>query len=177
MYPLLSWSFAHRIYLLVTHLLFSGTPDEEVNFSEAIREIFQSTRRRELPEIIQSFKFDVNNIEDGKLTAFDILVAALQQFMAENDGVVPVNGTIPDLTSTTELFLQLQEVYQLKASSDRALMRGIVNNISKSAREVNSTVELPDVTDELIDRFCKNIYNLTVLSTNTISEEGGKEIG
>ena len=123
-----------------------------------------------MPEVVESFKLDVNNISGGKITDFELLVAALQQFIAMN-GVGPLNGTIPDLTSTTELFLQIQEVYQRRAVIDRARMKGIVENICTSLRGTNPSVELPDISDELIDRFCKNIYNLIRLSTNTISEE------
>ena len=35
---------------------------------------------------------------------------------------LPVSGVVPDMTSTTEYFLELQKIYVKKAEEDKALM-------------------------------------------------------
>jgi amyloid beta precursor protein binding protein 1 len=98
-------------------------------------------------------------------------VAALYQFIQNNNGQVPLHGAIPDLTSTTDLYLQLQLVYQQKAKEDRASMRNIIDRMTSSLLSNNPNLHVPQIDDELLDLFCKNIYNLKILSTNLLSEE------
>ena len=146
-------------------LINSTDPREEINFGEAIQTIFQSLRTKQLPQVIIS-----NSPLDftKPLSTFKVLIAALQTFLSETGGIPPLNGTIPDMTSTTEIFIKLQEIYQLQAANDRLRMRELVTSIQKVAV---GPFTFPLITDDLIDRFCKNIYNLQTLSTNTIADE------
>ena len=145
------------------HLI--GTEDEEMNFTEAANEIFQTFRRRDLPE----FVFEERNLSAMKLTAFSVLVEALRIFHAESGGSVPLNGTIPDLTSTTALFVKIQNVYQQRATKDRSRIREILQSLETMTTD--NPYPFPTISDELIDIFCKNVYNLRLLSTTTISSE------
>lgn len=43
---------------------------------------------------------------------------ALDLFLAQNANQLPLSGTIPDLTATTEQYVLLQQAYQAKARAD-----------------------------------------------------------
>ena len=147
-------------------LINSGKLQEELNFTESSREIFQALRTRNLPEAVETYgAIDFS----APLTLFKVLVAALQVFMARS-GHPPLAGMVPDMLASTEQFIKLQEVYMKKATEDRLAMREIVDDILKSASS-NGSHSIPLIDDDLIDRFCKNCYNLQVVSTRSIEEE------
>ena len=52
------------------------------------------------------------------LSTFSFLVRALDLFLAQNANQLPLSGTIPDLTATTEQYVLLQQAYQAKAKAD-----------------------------------------------------------
>ena len=62
-------------------------------------------------------------------TSFDVLLVALKRFMRENAGSPPLNGSIPDMTASTNYYIQLQNIYKTKAQEDEEKMRKIVRKI------------------------------------------------
>ena len=125
-------------------------------------------RSREIPDLV----LELCVLDSSQpISSFRLLVAALYQFIQNNNGQVPLHGAIPDLTSTTDLYLQLQLVYQQKAKEDRASMRSILDGMTSSLLSNNPNLHVPQIDDEILDLFCKNIYNLKILSTNLLSEE------
>jgi hypothetical protein len=42
---------------------------------------------------------------------FWILARGLKEFCAQNGGLLPLPGTLPDMTATTEKFVQLQKCF------------------------------------------------------------------
>lgn len=62
-------------------------------------------------------------------SCFRFLINALRIFMSQNEGRVPLEGRVPDLTCLTEYYVQLQEAYQTQAASDRATMKGILSQL------------------------------------------------
>ena len=75
---------------------------------------------------------------------------ALKDFYA-SEKRLPVSGIVPDMVSTTELFLELQKVYVTQANKDREAIANLVTDILKNRTLPPETVS----QDELI-LFCKN---------------------
>lgn len=70
---------------------------------------------------------------------------------------LPLEGSIPDMTSTTDLYLQLQRLYRDKAEADVAALAGHVRTILASlGRDKES------ISTEAIRHFAKNARNLQV---------------
>ena len=62
------------------------------------------------------------------------LVRALAIFADRHDGCLPHNGQLPDLTCTTDMYVQLQKVYQLKALHDLNEFKSILSDLLKVRR-------------------------------------------
>merc|ERR1719223_2720813 len=76
-------------------------------------------------------KLEKSGVDSVK--AFDVLLLALKQFMNESEGGhPPLNGSIPDMTSSTQAYIQLQEMYKTKAEDDKNTMKKLVSDLVKS---------------------------------------------
>lgn len=60
--------------------------------------------------------------------SFWVYCSALKQFH-DKEGRLPLNGTIPDMTSTPEYFIALQHVYRNKALADVDTMKLIITDV------------------------------------------------
>jgi amyloid beta precursor protein binding protein 1 len=108
------------------------------------------------------------------MTSFDIMVIALKRFMDENKGFPPLNGSIPDMTASTNDYINLQNIYKTKAQQDEDKMRNIIQNIRNERNDMDASSlppPLPVVTDEELSIFCKNVYNLRHMSTRSYTSE------
>ena len=124
---------------------------KEVNFAEAAEQAWCLYRDTDLPaNLEQIFAYDGPTDSD-----FWKLCGALKKFW-EQEGRTPVSGAVPDMTSTTEFYLQLQAVYTAKARADRAKMRDLVG---------------PEVAEEELVLFCKNCNNLEVTFGSSFAQE------
>ena len=140
---------------------------KEVNFEEAIRDAYLAYSPHELPYEMQEL---LENTSESSITAqsqpLEIMLLALKKFMSEQDGDIPLNGTIPDMTSATDPYIALQEVYHKRSSSDFSKMKEIVNGILDSIGQPKSSI-----LDDEIMTFCKNIFYIQILSTRSFEEE------
>jgi NEDD8-activating enzyme E1 regulatory subunit len=73
------------------------------------------------------------------------------------------------MSTTTDLFMQLQEVFAAKAKQDRSDLAELIESLRQSTTSVG--MPFPHIDSDLIDRFCKNVYNLRSLSTTTLADE------
>ena len=90
---------------------------------------------------------------------------ALKTFYA-TQGRLPLSGVVPDMVSTTELFLELQRVYVAKANADRESMAELVKSVCGDRNLSQDTV----TADEL-NLFCKNSAQIRVIKMRSIEEE------
>jgi hypothetical protein len=58
------------------------------------------------------------------------LVRALDHFLTETSAL-PLSGTIPDMTATTDQYVLLQQTYQAKAHADLARFTALLHNALK----------------------------------------------
>jgi amyloid beta precursor protein binding protein 1 len=129
-------------------------PDMEINFSEARDNAYLAYSEKSID--VDHLK-DLLKISMNSCPKLHAMITALLQFLQGNDQQGPFNGTIPDMTSSTNLYVQLQQIYHAKAVSDVAAMRLLVPAAL--------------VDDDELDIFCKNVHHLDLLQTRTIWDE------
>jgi len=99
--------------------------------------------------------------------AFWLSAAAVAAFVdCEGGGLLPVQGSLPDMTCDSATYVALQAVYQQQAQADLAAVHAHL-------REISSMESLPTdlVSIESLKLFCKNTQGLQVLSFSSASEE------
>ncbi|KAL0319856.1 UNVERIFIED_CONTAM: NEDD8-activating enzyme E1 regulatory subunit AXR1 [Sesamum radiatum] len=116
-----------------------------------------------LQQIINDSCAEVNSVSSD----FWVLVAALKEFIAnEGGGEAPLEGSIPDMTSSTELYVNLQKIYQAKAEADFLVMEQRVRKILKQiGRDPDS------ISKATIKTFCRNARKLKVCRYRLMEDE------
>mmetsp|Transcript_8982 Transcript_8982/g.19249 ORF Transcript_8982/g.19249 Transcript_8982/m.19249 type:complete len:537 (+) Transcript_8982:66-1676(+) len=151
-----------------------GVPVEEDNFDEALKAAFHVWTPYSISSEVRSI------LEDeaaSSLTAdsddFWVLAAALRAFVEqEGEGHLPLEGVIPDMHSTTDLYLRLQRVYKERADRDVRAVEGHVRAILGRIGREPSSIPL-----EAVRYYCRNARNLRVVRYRTLSEEYGGDSG
>ncbi|XP_019193637.1 PREDICTED: NEDD8-activating enzyme E1 regulatory subunit AXR1-like isoform X1 [Ipomoea nil] len=143
------------------------TAIDEDNYKEAMEASFKVFASRGISSSIQQIINDNFAEVNSNSSEFWIMVAALKEFIAnEGNGEVPLEGSIPDMTSSTELYVNLQNVYQAKAEADFLAMEQRVRDILKRiGRDPGS------ISKANIKSFCKNARKLAVCRYRSIEEE------
>ena len=103
--------------------------------------------------------------------SFWLMAAAVGAFVeAEGCGLLPLGGTIPDMTAHTDTYVALQGLYLEQAQHD-------LNAVQAHLQQIVALESLPAdlVSAATLKRFCKNAHNLTVTSYRTLAEEGAPE--
>ena len=99
-------------------------------------------------------------------TDFWILAAALRNFIQnEGGGQPPLEGSLPDMHSTTQHYLELQRVYRDKAEADIANVSGHLAAILKSVRR-----DPGSIPESEIKRFCKHARQLRVVRCRPLDQ-------
>ncbi|XP_050901254.1 NEDD8-activating enzyme E1 regulatory subunit AXR1 isoform X4 [Lathyrus oleraceus] len=138
---------------------------DEDNYKEAIESSFKVFAPRGIK--LQQMLNDSSAEVDSSSSDFWVLVAALKDFVTnEGGGEAPLEGSIPDMTSSTEQYVNLQNIYQAKAEADiLAIERVARNTLKKIGRDPNS---IPRAT---VKSFCKNARKLKVCRYRLIEDE------
>lgn len=145
---------------------------DEENYKEAVESSYKVSIApgisNEIRQIIDDNSAEVNSSSSD----FWILVAALKEFVAnEGNGELPLEGTIPDMTSLTEYYVSLQKIYQAKAESDCLAMEHHAKDILKRiGRDPDS------ISRAYIKTFCKNARKLRVCRYRSLEEEFGSPV-
>lgn len=93
------------------------------------------------------------------------MVRALRDFVEAN-GTLPVRGSIPDMTSDSDSYVQLAGVYKQEADKHCEDICNRVNELLAALSKPSDTVCEPE-----IHILCKNSHTLDVLRTRPIFEE------
>jgi amyloid beta precursor protein binding protein 1 len=135
--------------------------DMELNFQEAHSEAYLAYTPRELPWEVQDLIATAQQNTSDK-SKWMVLLRALGEFMNTHQDP-PLHGSIPDMTSSTSWYVELQTIYQTKAAQDVAYLKQLV--LSQDANLGRT------MTDEDIETFCKNVFSLHRLQTRSFAEE------
>jgi len=141
----------------------------EENLAEAYDNAYMAYTPRGVPQDVSNL-FSIAQSEHHNQsnspfnTKFWIMVQALHLFVS-NEGQLPLSGSLPDMTATTELFVELQGIYRHQALLDLTSMTNRVNEI---IAKVGTSISLSDAELQI---FCKNAYDLQYYHTRRLREE------
>ncbi|PIN22163.1 NEDD8-activating complex, APP-BP1/UBA5 component [Handroanthus impetiginosus] len=140
---------------------------DEDNYKEATEASFKIFTPQGISPSLQQIINDSCAKVNSNSSDFWVLVAALKEFIAnEGSGEAPLEGAIPDMTSSTELYVNLQKIYQAKAEADFLDMEKHVRKILKKiGRDPDS------ISKATIKSFCKNARKLKVCRYRPIEDE------
>ncbi|CAH9121171.1 unnamed protein product [Cuscuta epithymum] len=141
--------------------------NDEDNYKEAMSASYKVFTPRGISSSIKQIINDSSAEVNSKSSDFWIMVAALKEFIAnEGNGEAPLEGSIPDMTSSTELYVNLQNIYQAKAEADFLAVEQRVRDIlQRIGRDPSS------ISKETIKSFCKNARKLEVCRYRSLEEE------
>lgn len=145
-----------------------GLPLEEENFDEALKSAFHAWTRPITPSEVRVILEDpkAQNLEPST-PDFWLLVAALRKFVAsEGGGRLPLDGNIPDMHATTDLYLQLQRLYRQQADADVSSVEGHLAALLGALGSPGRAIASSDVR-----HFCRNARNIRVVRYRTLAEE------
>ncbi len=155
--------------------------ENEINFQEAVAEAFRVRIDSSLPsdvkELIECAKHQTVSNE------FDVLLRALGRFISNERGgnVPPLAGDFPDMTSDTESFIELQNLYRMKAERDLEAMTKHAMAVvaeaggdEKGDRNLSRQVTMPSKC--ALTTFCQNARNLRRMATGPVSSNASKVV-
>ena len=145
-----------------------GVPLEEDNFDEAIASVNSVLVPTSIPSEVQKiFDDQCCTRISGDSNSFWLLARALREFVAsEGKGRLPLRGTIPDMTSSSDMYINLQRLYQAQARAD---MEALTGHLSQLLAMLNKPANsIPEVE---IKRFCRNSSFLRVVRCRSLSSE------
>ncbi|KAF8063874.1 hypothetical protein N665_1182s0003 [Sinapis alba] len=97
---------------------------------------------------------DDDNYKEAIEAAFKVFAphGISKKFVSiEGDGEAPLEGALPDMTSSTEHYINLQKIYLAKAEADFLVMEKRIRNILKKIGRDPSIISKPTIKS-----FCKN---------------------
>lgn len=145
-----------------------GIPIEEDNVEEAIKNVNHKIVQTKILPNVQDILEDelCTNIKPSS-SPFWIMARALREFVYnEGKGCLPLRGSIPDMISSSDLYVQLQRTYQARANKDVDVVMSHVQHVLGNLGKVKSTI-----TKKEIKEFCKNSAFLNILRFRSVSEE------
>jgi len=151
-----------------SEILKAAKSNTENNFEEAYRAYFKAYTPTRIPSAVEAILKDEKSKQVNSASSnFWIIASAVSEFVnAEGNGFLPLPGSIPDMTATTNGYIQLQKIYQDKASQDVEAVRTRVNNILKKIGKAEDFISL-----EEIKKFCKNINFIQVIRYTPLFKE------
>ncbi|KAJ8303502.1 hypothetical protein KUTeg_019898 [Tegillarca granosa] len=98
----------------------SGGLEEEENFDEAVNHVNTALLPTSVPSEVKKLFDDPSCTElNVESKPFWIMLRAVKEFvMNEGNGALPLRGTIPDMTSDSKRYIELQQTYRDQASQD-----------------------------------------------------------
>ena len=140
------------------------------NFDEAIKAVNQvlvpSNHVPEETRLVLNELDQALSDKDGLNKQFWFLVKGLKQFMADSGERLPVKGRIPDMTSDSSRYIQLQNIYKEKSREDAEAINTIIQNFENEDRE-----RFVEISDSFLRAFCANSHCLRLIRTSKLSRE------
>ncbi|GLE09370.1 hypothetical protein PINS_up020979 [Pythium insidiosum] len=144
-----------------------GPTGHEVNFIEAVDNAYKAYSTPLVPsEVAEVLALAKSKTLTSASSTFWFLAQALAEFVDQNEGVLPITGVVPDMTASTDSYVALQQLYVQKAKEDATA-------VAKRVQSHLAAAGLPatHISQQDVDAFCRNAYNLAVIHTRSIAEE------
>ena len=107
---------------------------------------------------------------------FWVIVGGIHKFFHEHH-FLPCSGSIPDMTSSTHYFIQMQNLYCQQSEKHIDLVESYVNEILISLQKQHLTKQnttrdsLFSINRSIISNYCKLSYHLSYLRTRDVIDE------
>lgn len=146
-----------------------GVPLQEENFDEAAKAAFHVYTPYSIPSEVRALLEDEEAGPGLRPDSdpFWIMVAALKAFVEnEGRGALPLEGSIPDMHATTELYLRVLQLYRERAERDVAAVEAHARRLlQRLGRPADA---LPHDTVRLC---CKHARHLRCIRFRTLAQE------
>lgn len=123
---------------------------QEINFHEAVDEAYRAFNVKQVSQdtqqLLASWDKDTQSnklrnsisheahqsLKATEKLHFNILVEAMRIYCQQFENSVPLSGNLPDMTSTTDQYMQLQQIYSQQAHRDQFQFNIILQTILQS---------------------------------------------
>ncbi|KAG4305397.1 hypothetical protein PORY_000953 [Pneumocystis oryctolagi] len=141
---------------------------DEKSIKEVLSVAWKASYVTSIPEDIQSIlKDDKCLYLSSESSEFWILCRAISNYIStEGNGLLPLSGTLPDMRSDSEIYIQLKNIYYQKAQKDYECVRRCVQNILMSINQ-----PISKISDKKIKLFCKQSRYIKVLRYRSLEQE------
>lgn len=161
--------------------------DDQENIEEAIHHVNTALLPSRIPDEVQKILGDDSCLNlHSESKPFWIMARAVKEFVDdEGQGLLPVRGVIPDMTSDSEKYVQLHSLYREQAAVDIVavtthllrLLQSIGRDEPLSLQRTRSPASSPatmttdTVTDDYVRSFCKHASFLRVIRSRSLAAE------
>lgn len=144
---------------LVTKAMRWDNPEGgEENFEEAVAAVMKHVVAPLIPSSLKEvFEFEHKDEQQSK-SGFWIIAEALKEFYAEHQRL-PVAGGLPDMKAQSSVYIQLQNIYKVKARQD-------ANDVFSRAQKISGGENIDQAE---VEQFCTNARFIKLV--NTTGEE------
>mmetsp|Transcript_13238 Transcript_13238/g.18081 ORF Transcript_13238/g.18081 Transcript_13238/m.18081 type:complete len:528 (+) Transcript_13238:91-1674(+) len=140
---------------------------EEENFSEAKSSIHKvwAPDPQDLSSDLRVLLQDPQTSLHTHSPHFWVMVAALKSFF-EEEKALPLDGALPDMFSSTEIYVELQRLYREKSQKD-------ATNIAGKVRALLKSIDRPEdsISFETVRLFCRNARFLKIVRCRSLEQE------
>lgn len=145
----------------------SMAADEE-NFEEAIKFVNSSFGGGKVNSSIQEILNDSCCVSLKKDSSpFWIMARALKDFVdKDGNGLLPLPGSLPDMTAETSLYINLQNIYRARAVHDAD---SVFRRVQDLLKELNKSSDW--ISEKDVRLFCREAAYLSVTRGTKISDE------
>ena len=137
-----------------------GIAEDEENFEEALKQVNRVLVPSSIPNEVKKLLNDPKCQEINEDSSnFWLLMNALKKFVEnDNNKLLPLRGSLPDMFSDSERYIKLQNIYQEKAKKDMELLMSYVSDACTNLGCGNGRLLERDCK-----RFCRNSHFLRVI--------------
>ncbi|XP_066589037.1 NEDD8-activating enzyme E1 regulatory subunit [Prorops nasuta] len=140
----------------------------EENFEEAMKAVNTSISRTVVPSNVTNILNDERCINlTAKSSSFWIIAKAVRDFVEnEGGGLLPLKGSLPDMTADTEKYVNLQQIYHKQATADaEAVWRRTLQLLRQLGRASDS------ISEREVRLFCRHASEIYVEKGTCIADE------
>eukprot|EP00949_MAST-11_sp_MAST-11-sp1_P004607 g4607.t1 len=140
----------------------------ELNFEEAVRFFYTVISKVDVPyEVTEVVEYAAARTA-GPDEPFWAVITALGKFI-QQEGCLPIDGGIDDMTASTESFITLQQLYSSKAAAD---LSAILDTLKGQGMKLEASASpYADNVAALARLVCKNARTVQVVRTRSLAEE------
>ncbi|PBC27666.1 NEDD8-activating enzyme E1 regulatory subunit [Apis cerana cerana] len=146
----------------------NDTANSEENFEEAIKAVNTCVGHTEIPDNVMNILNDDQCINlTAKSSSFWIIAKAVRDFVEnEGAGLLPLKGTLPDMTADTEKYITLQQIYYKQAIADaESVWRRTLQLLRQLGKSSDS------ISERDVKLFCRHASNIHVEKGTCIADE------